>query len=561
MKASKEDHITLLINKMHFQILYRNFSEESRKKEEKNMKIKKIISTIFIGLALSFLTAQAEKLVILHTNDTHSQIDPDINGAGGVLQRKAVIDSIRKAEKNVLLVDAGDIVQGSLYFKFFKGDVEYPLMNMMKYDIRILGNHEFDNGIDDIAKYYKDVKGTPLSANYDFSGTVLDGIFSPYVIKKVKGKKIGFFGLNVDPASLIDIKNVGGLKFKEIIPVANATADYLKNKEHCDLVVAVTHIGAVKENEKTTDYELARASKDIDIIIGGHSHTMITPGETGKYPSIVGNAEGKPVLVAQTGKYGRFLGYIKIDLDNLKKTDARSFDYELIPITDRFTADQLDKNIIKFLEPYREAVDSVNRRVIARSLHNLPNGMKTGGLANLTADIAYDYGRHKADSLHKADGNFPQLDFALMNVGGIRKDMPQGDITEGQILDTYPFSNHLVIAEISGKDLLDALGIAARKGGESVSSQILVVMDPDKNLQKVLLNGYEIDPQGKYVYATIDYLLGGNDDLVPLANSRLLWRDDEEISAPILNYIERMGTAGIPVNPDSRERFIICEPF
>ncbi|MDE6796014.1 MAG: metallophosphoesterase, partial [Muribaculaceae bacterium] len=116
----------------------------------------------------------AEKLVILHTNDTHSAIMPDKDGRGGVLQRKAVIDSVRKAEKNVILVDAGDMVQGSLFFKYFRGDVEYPLFNMTDYDIRILGNHEFDNGMNDLAEKYKDVKADRLSANYDFSGTVLD---------------------------------------------------------------------------------------------------------------------------------------------------------------------------------------------------------------------------------------------------------------------------------------------------------------------------------------------------------------------------------------------------
>ena len=250
------------------------------------------------------ILAEARSLVILHTNDTHSQIDPDAFGNGGVLQRKAIIDSVRAAEDDVILVDAGDVVQGSLFFKFFRGEVEYHLMDMMNYDIRILGNHEFDNGVADIAKYYRQTKSTPLSANYDFSGTELDGIFSPYAIREIGNRKIGFFGINIDPESLIDSSNTGGLKFREIIPVANETAAFLKNDKKCDIVVAVTHIGIVKQNRKTTDYELAEASKDIDIIIGGHSHSVIMPGENGDTPSIVMNAEGKPVLVAQTGKYG-----------------------------------------------------------------------------------------------------------------------------------------------------------------------------------------------------------------------------------------------------------------
>lgn len=500
------------------------------------------------------ISAKSGSLVILHSNDTHSQIDPDKTGAGGVLQRKAIIDSVRAKEKNVLLVDAGDVVQGSLFFKFFRGEVEYPLMDMMGYDIRILGNHEFDNGVDDIAKYYSKTKGTPLSANYDFSGTVLDGIFSPYTIKKINGKKIGIFGINVDPESLIDMSNFGGIKFKEIIPVANETAAYLKNKMKCDVVVAVTHIGVSKQNQKTTDYELATASKDIDIIIGGHSHTLIKPGTTGDTPSIVMNAVGKPVLVAQTGKYGKYMGYIKIDLDN--PTDPSKYEYKLIPVTDRFPASQLDKEIINFLAPYRAGVDSVNNRVVARSAINSDNSDRTGALANFTADIAYDYATHKADSLRHAEGSFPSIDFALMNVGGIRMPLQEGEITEGQILNTYPFSNHLAIAEVKGSDLAKALQVAALKGGESVSNQILVVTDKNKNIEEILINGYPLDPDATYTYATIDYVLGGNDDLVSLANSRMLWRDEVEVAAPILNYIETMGKRGITVNPDTRKRFV-----
>lgn len=515
---------------------------------------KSLISLLAAFAIIGSGSVLADNLVILHTNDTHSQIEGDASGLGGVLQRKALIDSIRNAEENVILVDAGDVVQGSLYFKFFRGEVEYPLMDKMGYEIRILGNHEFDNGIEDIAKYYKETSGTPISANYDFSGTELDGIFSPFTIRKINGKKIGFFGINVDPESLIDKSNTGNLKFKEIIPVANETAAYLKKKEKCDLVVAVTHIGVVKQNQKTTDYELAAASKDIDIIIGGHSHTVINPGEEGEFPSIVMNAKGKPVLVAQTGKYGKNLGYIKIDLDRLG--NARNFDYRLIPVTARFPQESLDSEIIAFLEPYFNQVDSINRRVIARSAIDADNTDRAGALANFTADLAFDYALHKADSLRTINPEFPVPDFALMNVGGIRMPLFKGDITEGQILNTYPFSNHLAIAAVKGSDLAQALQVAAFKGGESISDNLLVVTDSSNNITDIIVNGYPLDPDKLYTYATIDYVLGGNDDLTSLANSILLWRDDVEVAAPILDYVERMGKLGIIINPDPRPRFI-----
>ncbi|MCM1152050.1 MAG: bifunctional metallophosphatase/5'-nucleotidase [Muribaculum sp.] len=515
------------------------------------------------GLAMTAMLAVstslvAEDLVILHTNDTHSLIDPDEHGQGGVLQRQAIIDSIRKAEKNVILVDAGDMVQGTLYFKFFKGDVEYPLMNMAKYDVRILGNHEFDNGLKELAKYYKDVEANRLSANYDFTDTPLKGMFDPYVIKKVAGKKVGFIGINTDPESLISKENYEGMKFRDVIETANSTAAYLKNDKKCDLVVVVSHIGVKKENEKTTDYELAKSSKDIDIIIGGHSHTVIEPGQTGQYPNIVENANGRPVLICQTGKYGKLLGYIKIDLDALKKLTPAEYDYELIKVTDRFPDSQLDKKMKRFIAPYKHVVDSVNNRVIAQSMYDLKAG-RTGGYPNWAGDFAMHYATQVVDSMRNAGKNLPRVDFGLMNVGGIRHDMEKGKVTEGQILSTFPFSNHLVVARIKGSDFIKAMEIAARKGGEAVSDEIRVVSDKDGNLVRVVINGEEMDPDKEYTYATIDYLFWGNDDLKPLANSELLWRDAVEVSVPILEYVETQGKLGLPIAPNLASRFITLE--
>ena len=514
-----------------------------------------------LGLAaLCFSTqASADKLVILHTNDTHSSIMPDKEGRGGVLQRKAVIDSVRKAEKNVLLIDAGDMVQGSLYFKYFRGDVEYPLFNMTGYDIRILGNHEFDNGMEDLAEKYKDVKAARLSANYDFSGTALDGIFQPYVIKKVGGKKIGFFGLNVDPESLISAKNID-VNFKEIIPVANEVARHLKHDKKCDLVVAVTHIGYEKENDKTIDPEMIAASSDIDLVIGGHSHTLIDPQHPEIYPSLIPNAEGRNVRVGQTGKYGRYIGKMTVDLDRLGKGKAvagEDIAYELIPVTDRFPAEQLDMKMIAHIEPYRLAVDSAENRVIGISRYNLDSSGRTGGFANLTADITHEYLSHKADSLRAGGMDIGHVDMSLMNVGGIRQDMPVGNITEGQILSTYPFSNHFVLIELKGADIIETLRVAARKGGEGISGNVRVVTDKDRNLQRVIIDGEEMDPDKLYLFGTINYAAEGNDDMRTLANHRLVWTDEVEVAAPLLRWFEHQRELGLPVAPDLNPRFVV----
>lgn len=520
------------------------------------MKFKKLITFLSVA-ALAIGGVQATDLVLLHTNDTHSLIDPDEKGEGGVLQRKAIIDSIRKAEKNVILIDAGDVVQGTLYFKFFKGDVEYPLMNMMDYDIQILGNHEFDNGLEELAKHYKTLKADRLSANYDFTNTPLKGMFDPYVIKKVGGKKIGFIGLNVDPANLIVARNYEGMRFKDIIETANRTAAYLKNDKKCDLVVVVSHVGAKKESNKTTDYELAKASKDIDIIIGGHSHTLIKPNNgTPGYPSIVENAEGHPVMIAQTGKYGKYLGYIKINLDDLAKETPADFDQQLIPVTDRFPASQLDKQMDAFIAPYREKLRAVSEHVIAKCAHDMNSNANTGRYPNWAGDFGQWYGELKADSLRAAGVDIPKVDFALMNVGGIRHDMKAGDVTEGEILETFPFSNFMMLVSIKGSDFIEAMRLAAKRGGEGVSEQIRVVTDDKGNLVRVVVNDEVMDPDKTYLFSTIDYLAGGNDDYVSLANGNILWTDDVEMCAPMMRYVYLLTNLGLEIDGDPRPRFV-----
>ena len=504
-------------------------------------------------MALSLcLTAGAQSLVLLHTNDTHSNIDSNEKGEGGILPRMAVIDSVRKAEKNVLLIDAGDMVQGTLYYKFFRGDVEYPLFNMMNYDVRILGNHEFDNGLDELARLYKNVKGAKLSANYDFSDTPLKGMFDPYVIKKIDGKKVGIMGINVDPTSLISEENYTGLKFKDIIKTANETAAELK-KKGCDVVIAVTHIGYNMDDDKTDDVELAEASKNIDIIIGGHSHTFVDPSTPENTPYWFKNAEGKDVLVVQTGKYGKNVGYIKLDL---KDFADKKIDYRYIPVTDRFDPSAYNQKMIEFLKPYKHVVDSVNNRVIALSLMDMNSSAKTGAYPNWAGDFGARYGRHVADSLRKAGVDVPKVDFGIMNVGGIRHDMKQGNITEGQILSTFPFSNMMRLIEISGADLIETMKIVAPKGGEAVSSEVIVVTDDKGNYMNMYIDGVEIDPNAKYIVSTIDYVANGNDGMIPMKNHREIWRDDQEVGVRILQYLYDLTDAGIPVSSDPNPRFV-----
>ena len=511
------------------------------------------IGTIFSAAALlSSLPFQGKNLVILHTNDTHSNIDIASDGTGGVLPRKAIIDSVRNAEKNVILVDAGDIVQGTLYFNFFRGDVEYPLLNMLGYDIRILGNHEFDNGLKELADHWKKVKGDRLSANYDFENTPAKGLFKPYVIRKVEGKKIGFIGINIDPASMISEENYKGMKYKDALETANHYARVLKKDKKCDLVVAVTHIGYTTDVDKSTDIDIARNSRDIDIIIGGHSHSLVNPDTPDVTPYLFPNLDGKEVMVVQTGKYGKNLGYINIDLDKIGKATP---EYRLIPVTDRFDAGTYDKEIIDFLAPYRTKVDSVYNNPVGYSSISMNNNERSGAYANWAGDFALWYGSQAARSLNDAENKDIKVDFGMMNVGGIRQPMQEGVITEGQILSTFPFSNSIQLIRLKGKDFIDAMKVAASKGGEAISSNLRVVTDKEGEVT-VIYNNRPLDPEKDYVLATIDYIANGNDGLSSLARHEMIWRDNQIVNTRILDYIKSLDMLGLPLQSDPSPRFI-----
>ena len=302
-------------------------------------------------LMLNVLNGRAEKLVLLHTNDTHSQIDPTSKNLGGVERRKVLIDSVRAAEPNVLLIDAGDMVQGTLFFSLYGGEVEQKVMNHLGYDIQIMGNHEFDNGIDSLAHMYRGLNADKISTNYDVRNTPLDGLVKPYVIKQVGDKRIGFIAINLDPKGMIADHNYTGLKNLDAVKAANSTAWHLKHNERVDKVVAITHIGYTAD-KGVTDPELVAASEDIDLIIGGHSHTVIDENNPKSVPARLVNAKGDTVLVTQTGKSGINLGQIDFDLDTGRAVE------KLYPVTDRLDA-KIDGTMTDLLRPYRQGVDSL----------------------------------------------------------------------------------------------------------------------------------------------------------------------------------------------------------
>ena len=273
------------------------------------------------GVSLSsFSTLETKKITILHTNDTHSHIDPfpidhpKNTNMGGAARRAVIIESIRKEEKNVLLLDAGDIFQGTPYFNYYGGELEFKLMSMMQYDLATMGNHDFDNGIDGFYAQLPHAKFDFVSANYDFKNTVLNDIVKPYKIIIKDGIKIGIFGLGVQLDGLVDKKLYKETVYNNPIEVAQDMTRILKEEKKCDMVICLSHLGFKykDEPEKPSDIMLANKTKNIDLIIGGHTHTFLDK------PVIEKNSEGKEVLINQVGCFGVNLGRIDFYLTNDK---------------------------------------------------------------------------------------------------------------------------------------------------------------------------------------------------------------------------------------------------
>ncbi|MDI1255210.1 MAG: metallophosphatase [Flavobacterium sp.] len=269
---------------------------------------------------MDFGASEVKQMTILHTNDVHSHIDPfpatdpKNPNMGGVSRRASLIETIRKETSNVLLLDAGDVFQGTPYFNYYGGELEFKLMSMMQYDLCTMGNHDFDNGIEGFYKQLPNANFPFVSANYDFKNTILDTHVKPYKIFNKNGIKVGVFGLGVELQGLVDKKNYKETVYHDPVAVSQDMARILKHEQKCDLVICLSHIGYQYKNEpdKICDLTLAAKTKDIDLIIGGHTHTFLDK------PTIAKNIDGADVLVNQVGCYGINLGRIDFTFDSDK---------------------------------------------------------------------------------------------------------------------------------------------------------------------------------------------------------------------------------------------------
>ncbi len=277
------------------------------------MKTIKQFSVLVLLLTVSFSLFAQKNFVILHTNDTHSRIEPlpetdrSFPDKGGVVRRDVYINQVREAEKNVLLFDAGDFLQGTPYFNMFKGEAEIETMNLLQYDAVTLGNHEFDYGMEVLDKVVQLASFPVVSSNYDFSQTSLANKIEPFIIINRDGVRIGVIAVNIQPKGLIASENYKGVKYLDPASVANELATFLKSKKRCDFIVCLSHLGY------RSDLELAKETRNIDLIIGGHSHTYMAE------PEFIKDMDNNDVMIFQTNGRGVYVGRIDVEFEKKSK--------------------------------------------------------------------------------------------------------------------------------------------------------------------------------------------------------------------------------------------------
>ena len=277
---------------------------------------KRTMLAIVLLFANAFVVATfaQKELTILHTNDTHSTIYPLSEnlsdtlraGRGGFIRRIAMLKEERQKDPDLLYFDSGDFSQGSAYYNGFKGEVEVQLMNRMKCDAATIGNHEFDFGLDNMARLFRMADFPIVCANYDFTGTPVEGLVKPYIIMKRKGLKIGVFGLAPKMEGLVDVNKCQGVKYLDPVKTALETAAMLKKQKKCDVVICLSHLGWDMSGGLVDDEEMVGGSRNIDLVLGGHSHTFF---EELRYQN---DLDGKAVPDDQNGKHAIFVGKMKL---------------------------------------------------------------------------------------------------------------------------------------------------------------------------------------------------------------------------------------------------------
>jgi 5'-nucleotidase len=520
-------------------------------------------SLAWVCTGLKFADAagpEAYQLRIIHTNDHHARIEPVLAGTppapvhGGVSRRKTLIDAIRAEGGNQILVDAGDVFQGTLWFNQYLGQADLEFYHAMGYEAMTIGNHEFDNGPEPLAEFIKRAQFPVLSANIVTDASYpINGLYKPWIIKDVGGERIGIFGLTTEETPAI-AKSGQGIQFTNYIEAARkAVADL--QAQGVNKIIALTHIGI------TFDRELARQVDGIQVIIGGHTHTpmgpMVNPPDPGRpYPEVIASPSGKTVVMATDWEWGRWLGDLTVGFDaNGEITSV---------VAGRPT------EVAPSIEPDRGFEDRIAVLVQPLAdLRNKPAGATAVALNGNRADVRTketNLGNLIADAMLEK-GRPAGAQVAIMNGGGIRASIDAGPITLGELLDVQPFANQLSLVTLTGAQLKEALenGVSQLEttagrfaqvsnmrysydASRAVGDRVTGVQLGDGN------GGYTaLDPAASYRVATINFLVAGGDGYT------VFTQGTNKLDTGLLDVdvTTEYVTARSPVNPQVEGRIVV----
>ena len=487
-------------------------------------------------------TTPAYSLRILHTNDHHARIEPVMDGSkplhGGVSRRKRLIDQIRAESPDpVLLVDAGDVFQGTLYFNQFDGQADLEFYNAMGYELMTLGNHEFDRPVEVLAAFLDRATFPVLSANITApSSSPIAGKFRPNAVIQKGSERVGFFGLTPQDTPELTLGS-GGLTFGDPVEAARAQVAALQ-AQGVNKIIGLTHVGF------DTDLRIAREVPGIAMLIGGHSHTPLAPmnGVTRpSYPELIAGPDGRPVVVVTAWEWGRWMGDITVSFDAAGRVvDVRGRPTE---VKGSLEADPGFENRIAV---FRRSLDDLRKRVIGQAAVAL-NGNR--------ADVRYretNLGNLVAEAM-LAGARQDGAQIAITNGGGIRASIPAGPVTVGQVLEVLPFGNTLALTTISGADLKLALenGVSQVETGAGRFPQIAgfrFAFDPaqpaGQRVTAVTFNDQPVDPAASFRVVTNNFLLSGGDGYRALASGR----DAVDSGLILADLVERYINTNSPVS-------------
>lgn len=512
--------------------------------------MKKILSLIAALSALVLAACQtgpdAPVVTIIHSNDTHSQIDPDVRTErGGVVERAAMLEYFRSQTPELMYLDAGDMVQGSPYFNIFKGELEFLCMDQQQLIATTFGNHEFDNGLNSLDSLFAKSHFQLISSNYHCENTVMAKHVKPHLILNNNGVKVGITGVTCNPEGLIFSRYWDGITYENPVTAVNREAKILR-EEGCDLVVVLSHVGYIPQ-DSSMDVEIAQKSQDIDIIIGAHSHINI---EDGLY---VSNQNGQPVLITQTGGKANPMGYLAITMKRGSNYENCKYSVDSI-VCKKLHPEDYDltgygQKMAKLIKPYADSVVATMNEVIGHAPMLMEKGRPQSTLGNFAADALRAMGE-------QAYGH--AMDLGLTNNGGIRNVLPDGDVSVGTMYSIFPFENELTILEMKGSDVLDLINSLAGKKLEAMSGMnVTLELDGDRvYASSIKVGGKPVDPERIYYVATIDYLAEGNSGMGALTKAVKTTKTGILLRDLMIDYIKQLTARCEEIKADIDDRVI-----